>query len=105
MDVAVKDYNLYRRDRIGGGGGVVTYVKSGFLCKKSQCCHVPKCSEFLALKIQLGPTSVIVVVIYRPPSTHTSSTDKIADLLSQYSDVALIVVGDFNLNWLNLNPS
>lgn len=101
MDVALKDYNLYRIDRIGRGGGVVIYVKSGLSVTILNAVTLPKCFEFLALKVQLGPNTVIVVGVYGPPSADTNSIDKIADLLSQYSGVKLIVVGDFNLNWLN----
>ncbi len=61
----------------------------------------PRCFEFFALRVQLGPISVVLLRVYRLPSAGLGSTDAIAELLSQYSDVELIVAGDFNLNWLN----
>lgn len=100
-DVALMGYNLYRVDRTGRGGGVSIYVKTGFSVTILKAVTIPRNFEFLALKVQLGPNSVIVVGVYRPPSAELGSIDAIADLLSHNSDAELIVMGDFNLNWLN----
>ena len=89
-------------DRTARGGGVCIYVKSGFSAVTLHAVSIPKCFEFIALKVQLRPTSVIVVGIYRPPSAIPDSIDKIGTLLSQYSESEMIVLGDLNLNWLNL---
>lgn len=69
------------------------------LCNNSKlCCHTKvfwiSCTE---CSVRANP--VIVVGVYRCPSADTSSINKNADILSQYSDVELIVV--INLTWLN----
>lgn len=104
--IALDQYNVFRIDRTGRGGGVVMYVKSCFSVTVLNAITVPKCFEFLVLKIDLGPNNSLKVIgVYRPPSADASSIDKLADLLSQYSDVEMIIMGDFNLDWLGNNSS
>lgn len=67
---------------------------------------IPKCFELLTLKVDLGPNdSFNVIGIYRPPSADASYIDKLADLLSQYSNAEMIVMGDFNLDWLSITSN
>ena len=55
---------------------------------------IPRCLEFLALKVSLGPILIIGVGIYRPPSADFRFIDATGDLLSQNIDTKLIVMGD-----------
>lgn len=55
--------------------------------------------------------------VYRPPSAISSATNNLADLLAQYCNSEMLVLGDFNLDCLtsdsnglqeicvNLNPA
>ena len=62
---------------------------------------LPKCFEVLILKIDLGMTNFLYLIgVYRPPSADANSIDRLADIFSQYMDKELIVMGDFNLDWL-----
>lgn len=62
------NYNLYRIDRAGRGGGVAVHVKSGLS----------------ALKMNLSCNIAIIVVgVHRPPSAFSSATHNLADLLAQ----------------------
>ena len=60
---------------------------------------LPKCFTFIALKIDCGANNVLVVVgIYRPPSAEGFVL--IAELSSPYFNSEIIVMGDFNIDWL-----
>lgn len=55
-------------------GGVAIDVKSCFSVSSLHAVTVPKCFEFIALKINIGPNNSIVVVgIYGPPSPDARS--------------------------------
>ena len=100
--IAIENYNVFRADRAGRGGGVVIYVKCCFSANVVNTVTTPKCFELLTLKVDLGPNdSLYVVGFYRPPSAHNSSIDKLVDILSKYSNIEIIVMGDFNIDWLS----
>ena len=95
--VALTDFNIFRADRAGRGGGVATYIKSCFTSHTLHSVSVPKCFEFLALKVQYGSkpdNTLIVIGVYRPPSATASSLDQLADLISIYSKSEVIILGD-----------
>ena len=46
-------------------------------------------------------SSFILAGLYRPPSAPSSALAEIATLLSQYTASEMLVLGDFNLNWLS----
>lgn len=100
-DVALDGYTLFRVDRAGRGGGVAVYIKSGLSVSVLNSITKPKCFEFIALQIQLGPSPLVVIGIYRPPSADSESIDSLAKLISMYEDSEMLIMGDFNLNWLN----
>ena len=102
-DVALLGYNLFRVDRVGRGGGVIVYVKTGLSVSVLDSISLPKKLEFIALKIQLGPSSVVVIGVYRPPAAGIDSVATLANLIARFTEDELVVVGDFNLNWLNSN--
>ena len=62
-------------------------------------------TSFVSQSCHVGPTSFIVIGIYRPPSAGKDSVETLGNLIAQYTKDELIVTGDFNLlaNWLNSN--
>ena len=70
-EVALLGCNLYR---------VVVFVKASL--SVSILVSIPKQFEFIALKIQLGPSSMVVIGVYRPPAAGTESVDTLANLIS-----------------------
>ena len=100
--ISLPGYNIFRVDKaIKRGGGVVIYVKSVFSVSILDSITRPNYYEFLSLKIQIGPSPLVVVGVYRPPSAAADSIHALADLMSKYLDMELLVLGDFNLNWNN----
>ena len=99
--VDLDDFNFYRIDRVGRAGGVAMYVKSYLSVSILNAVTIPKCFELLALKIHLVPDPLTVVGIYRPPKAASHATDTLVKMLSDYKDNELLVLGDFNLNWLD----
>ena len=100
-DITLDNYNVFRIDRIGRGGGVAIYIKAWITATVITTSSVPNYFEYIALKVELSPNdSFIVVGIYRPPSAHISAIDKLANLLSQHSNTETIIMSDLNLDWL-----
>ena len=101
-DVALPSFNIFRCDRNGKVGDIAIYVKSCFTVTAINAISIPKCYEVLILKVDLGMSNCIYLIgVYRPPSAVASSVDRLADLFSLYSDKELIILGDFNLDWLS----
>lgn len=100
-DIASSGYNVFRVDRVGKGGGVVVYVKSNISVTVLESVTKPKCFEFISLRVHLGPTSMVVAGIYRPPSGVKDSVEALGDLIAQYTKNGIIITGDFNLKWFN----
>lgn len=101
-EVALDGYNLFRIDRNTRGGGVAIYSRACLGCTVLKAVSVDKSFEFLAVKVAIAQNNSITVVgIYRPPAAPSSAINEIADLLTPFTDSELIVVGDFNLNWLS----
>ena len=102
--INIPGYYLIRNDRNHkGSGGVATYVKNSL---KATVLFSPVSDDFnseqLWLNIKLKNRSLILAVVYRPPSVPVSSLEYIDsnlfDLASDVDDV--IVLGDFNVNLL-----
>ena len=102
-EVAINGFNLFRIDRSDrSGGGVAIFVKSALTVSILHAATIPKCFEFIALKIVCGRNdSFVVVGVYRPPNALANSVDMIFSLLSAYNNSELLILGDFNLNWLS----
>lgn len=97
----VPGYKVYRRDRIKGkGGGVLIYVKDTM---QSEQINIPASNlECVGVKITLSPQmSFTVFAVYRPPAATNDFFDYISDVLKQYAGSEVILMGDFNLNWLD----
>ena len=100
--VTINDYNLFRIDRSTRGGGVAVYVKSCYSVTLLHAVSVPNCFEFIALELSLSSNDCFVVIgVYRPPSAETSSLNDLAHMLSSYGNREVIVMGDFNVDWLS----
>lgn len=94
-------YNVYRKDRAHGiRGGALIYVKDSLQCEQID---IPKTTlECVAVKITLSPEmSFFVITIYRPPKTKDVFYDQLSEVLKKFSCKELILMGDFNLNWLD----
>ena len=83
----------------------MVYSKSGLSLTILESVSELNCFEYLSLRVHLGPTSLIVIGVYRLPSATKDSIDKLFNLIYKYANEDLVVTGDLNLNWLNNNSN
>lgn len=98
--VAIPDYILLRRDRVGRrGGGVGLYVHrslnaSIISTSPEHYCQLP---EFLIAEVKVtGAASLLLGIVYRPPHVGhlTVFEDRFVEILPDFSHAAIF--GDFN---------
>ena len=90
-----------RRDRNKHGGGLIEFVRQGFISKRLKK-YEPNCSECICSEFTISKKKWICFSIYRPPSTGNIETffeemnEVISKALCKYEN--LIVMGDFNID-------
>lgn len=96
----IRGYRIFRRDRgHGKGSGVMIYVKEQIQCKPLD---LPNDLECVGVTINLSPEmSFNVIVLYRPPSENDMFLDKLSAMLKTCNGKEVLLMGDFNLNWLD----
>ena len=98
-DVFIPDYVCVRLDRNRHGGGIVLYIKHYFQYKL--LVQGPVGLELLIVSIFNGPN---IGIFYRPPSSPVCVLDSLFDVLCA-QDITiisnLILLGDFNINYLS----
>ena len=87
-------------DRNARAGGVAIFIKSRFSVTVLKAITIKNYFEFIALSVNLGPNkSIVIIGVYRPPSADSRAIDKLAELISKYSNSELLISGDFNCDW------
>lgn len=106
--VSLDGYALVRRDREDGrrAGGVALYIKNNFTFTLLNLSPVNVGFEHLWVKITLSGISVVVGVIYRPPSSDIalffeSFESLLSDVILNTHEI--VILGDFNINLLDVN--
>nr|CAH7731134.1 unnamed protein product [Callosobruchus chinensis] len=99
--VSIPNFNVYRHDRMGRGGGVAVYVRSSIKCEIMEIGTNSLESIFITFKI--GHSSYCVGTFYRPPKENLSESIQLLDnilpaLRSEHDE--LFLLGDFNVNVL-----
>ena len=96
-------YNLYRKDRKDGYGGVLIAIAS---CLNSHEIEIGGEAEIVAAKVCNDGKDIIFGSVYRPPSSNQAYMDtlnqSIQDLCTAYPSTAVWIGGDMNLpdiNW------
>ena len=90
-----------RRDRHKHGGGLIEFVRQGFICKRLKK-YEPNYSECICSELTVSKKKWIYFSIYRPPSTGNIKTffeemnEVVSKALCKYEN--LIVMGDFNID-------
>lgn len=106
-EIKLDDYILYRADRGARGGGVATYVSSSLSAELI----IPKVNpvhfEGIFIKVTLHKSkSLIIGNIYRPPNSPSESMNCILTTINSLDcSNEMIVLGDFNQNWLDRSSS
>lgn len=108
-DIRIKldDYVLYRADRGTRGGGVAIYVSSHFVSEVITPKIRPSSFECIFVKLKLHENKHLITgSIYRPPSIHPDSMKCMLSTLSSFEHPCeIIILGDFNSNWLDRSSS
>ena len=90
-----------RRDRQRHGGGLIEFVRQGFICKRLKKYEL-NCSECICSEFTISKKKWICFSIYRLPSTENIKTffeemnEVSSKALCKYEN--LIVTGDFNMD-------
>ena len=101
------NYQVYRKDRIGRGGGVCVLVHNDI----QHNFHLPsnRFPDLEVLTIDLFiPSRHRIITVYRPPATDTPYTTLLSEFLRVQTDIAdpVTVLGDFNfplVDWNNFS--
>ena len=103
-DISIDNYKLFRSDRSTRGGGVATYVLSNLNSQLMVPNEIPVHFEGLFIKITLHENKQLIIGnIYRPPNSPKLDSIKhiISTASSLVSNKEMILMGDFNINWLH----
>ena len=98
----VNGYNIFRRDRKKGGGGVMIFVRDSIVARpiKTKCKFV----EAILLNLTIGQTRFALVAAYKPPSVDnvpfTSDMYSLLDKATSQSN-NIICLGDLNCDISN----
>jgi hypothetical protein len=101
-EINIPDYSLFRRDRNRNGGGVAIFCRSSFNPQLVADVNVSGI-ELVAIKIfPQRSRSMIIVCVYRPPSSSASWMISFAAVMSKISSLysTIIMAGDFNIDLL-----
>lgn len=102
--VNLNGFDIYRNDRKGKrGGGICMYVRN-YIRSSLVYSYSSDNIQVLFIELYLNGSNILMGLCYKPPRlTFTDEFDKIfSDLSVKYSDI--IIVGDFNSNYLNQSP-
>lgn len=105
--INIDDYVLYRQDRGSNRGGVATYVSRNLTAERIYPTVEPVNFESFSVKIVLqNNKNIIVTNIYRPPSEPADSMKNIIATVTSFKNKSeMIILGDFNSNWLHRSSS
>nr|VZH96736.1 unnamed protein product [Spirometra erinaceieuropaei] len=109
-EVALPEYQIYRRDREHRqGGGVVVYVNDGLAVSDNTTKYA--CSKeavWLTIKAT-GSPCLDILTVYRPPRTDRIADTQLLEQLEKFSSRPnIMIMGDFNApgtNWNTLQAS
>ena len=91
-------YNVYRRDRRDGYGGVILCIHNSL---NSHQIDIDTATDFVAAKIVMGNQDVVVASLYRPTNNDEvymeDLTQSISNLCQANPDAAIWISGDINL--------
>ena len=98
----VEDYTFLRCDRTGRGGGVGLYILEKLKPKKLDVIDFNNGIDQLWVRFKCKKLSVVVGVVYRPPSVPCNALLCLYEILPEIvsSCDVCICTGDFNINFI-----
>lgn len=103
--VELMNYQLFRCDRRGNGGGVAIYIKNNISCKLLQTFSAENDVEYILVELNSFGEKLLLGCVYRP--SNNIRLDSIVAKLEQVSVAYtnIIISGDFNANLLSSSGS
>ena len=103
QEILSSDYNIYRRDRLGKGGGVLLALRDNICCYRR--CDLETDCEILWCEVHFNPCSTYFIgVYYRSPSSDMAYLPKLVQSLEKFSPSCnILFLGNFNLPNVNWN--
>ena len=110
VTLEIKDFDIYRKDRVGGrkGGGYLIYVSNklkSYACSELE--NLPGEDSVWCWVKLTNETKILVGCIYRSTSSEDTNNDLLMNQIIKANDVAgnsrILIMGDFNvkeINWL-----
>ena len=101
-EIAVNGYEVHRKDRQNSiGGGVCLYVKNDYTFTVSNDLKFDDV-EALWGELKLDSRSLLLSVIYRPPSSGSSHFNSLLDMIENATKKKLdiIILGDLNYDYV-----
>ncbi len=87
--------NVYQREQ-QRGGGVIIYIKEGYIAEKLDSPVINGVIETAAININ----NIIITAVYRPPGGNKIEfTESLTNWISQQLNKDIFISGDFNLNY------
>ena len=109
--IKLQGYNLFRKDRVGRGGGVAIYIKTGInKCEIVSLDFLTNNNlfEHLWIKFKANQKTFLISSIYRPPQINlTDCLNDLEDILSFVTPIfdVVLCLGDLNVDLFNVdNP-
>ena len=100
-------YQVFRKDRIDGYGGVFLALECCFICSEIP---LNTSCEIVACKIEVCGASLIICAVYRPPNNDDVYLNEVCRVLYEIilnnPKLPIWIAGDFNLpniDWENLS--
>ena len=98
----IPNYRFYHQDRAGNRGGCGIYCKKELKTKHIPINYDHEKFEVCAVEVTVNKVKVVVITVYKSPSTDYKVFSQIFDslqfLVSKYSHV--VMLGDMNINYL-----
>lgn len=98
----VDGYNLFRRDRVKGGGGIAVYIRDTIVASRKK--QIGKRLESILFDLRIGHRQFALISAYKPPSVdNTTFTSELISLLDEATRVSenVICIGDLNCDIMN----
>jgi exonuclease III len=100
-ELANENYHVFRKDRLGRGGGLLLNILHTFSCSRryelEPTCNA--CNEIMVVEIFLN-SPVYIVLFYRPPNSDILFNNNLLDVLDNIKNIGgrnVICMGDLNL--------
>ena len=98
-EINIENYSVVRRDRNRNGGGVCVYTRNDFTFSLRSALQTDS-DEIFFIELLLPKTKPILIgTVYRPPK-QTDFLNKFEILTHMNSDCEIIILGDFNICYL-----